>query len=451
MTAAAVMGALEEALAHVDARTVRVAVFVLMNAVFVFEMYVLYRQHRRLCVPARPAELAPLCTEEEYGASRAYAADRILLAYLETAAGHVVACGTLFSAAMPYVWRQSGRLVVALGGARLERAAILQSVVYAYAFILVGAVTDLPLAIYSTFRLERRHGFNKTTAGTFVADKLKSLVLYAVIAMPLLGGLLAVVEWAGRRSFVLYVGAFCLAAQLVMLLLVPTLIQPLFNKFTPLAYGPLRIAIEKLAGSVAFPLTKIFVIDGSRRSSHSNAYFYGLFREKRIVLYDTLIAQMATEEVCAIVAHELGHWALNHMAEGLAIAQAYILLLFSLFQLVSEYDPMFEAFGFPAAASGKPILIGLALFGHIMIALNVVVSFAINLASRRREFQADRYAVAQGYGAVLPKALLKLYKENKSFVHYDRLYSTMHHSHPPPSERIAAISAIVAASAKKAT
>jgi STE24 endopeptidase len=269
-------------------------------------------------------------------------------------------------------------------------------------------------------------------------------MLSTVLGGLLLSVMLWVIKWAGK-NFVLYAVALSLFIQIVMVIIFPIIIQPLFNKFTPLEDGDLKTAVEELASKVEFPLKKILVIDGSKRSGHSNAYFFGLFKNKRIVLYDTLIQQMSIDEAVAIVGHELGHWAHNDMFWGLVLNQLNILWIFYLLSLAINYAPLYTAFGFKT----QPLIIGINLFSQLLTPLSLALSFLLTWFSRLREFRADRYAIDHGYGEHLPKALIKMYKENKSLVHPDWLYSMMHNSHPPPSERVAAMNAYTTKISKK--
>ncbi|KAJ3694726.1 hypothetical protein LUZ60_000103 [Juncus effusus] len=224
--------------------------------------------------------------------------------------------------------------------------------------------------------------------------------------------------------------------SIVMMTIYPVLIAPLFNKFTPLPEGELREKIEKLAASLKFPLKKLFVVDGSTRSSHSNAYMYGFFKNKRIVLYDTLIQQCSDEEeIVAVLAHELGHWKLNHTLYTFIALQTLTFLQFGGYALVRNSKDLFESFGFDT----QPVIIGLIIFQHTIIPVQHLVSFGLNLVSRAFEFQADAFAKKLGYTSTLKAALVKLQEENLSAMNTDSWYSAYHYSHPPLVERLAAL------------
>jgi STE24 endopeptidase len=237
----------------------------------------------------------------------------------------------------------------------------------------------------------------------------------------------------------LYLWAFLLGVQLFVVTVYPTVIAPLFNTYTPLPDGALKAAIEQLAASLAFPLKKLFVVDGSRRSAHSNAYMYGFGGNKRICLYDTLIDQASQEQVVAVLAHELGHWKLSHMPKLLAATSTVSLAQLLLFTAVRTSSGVFEDFGFPPGV--RPALAGFLLFQQLIGPVDEVLGLLSNLVSRTFEFQADAFAASCGKAEDLKGALLVLDKENKGALASDPLYSAYHHSHPPLIERLAALDA----------
>lgn len=426
-----------------SAEVIYYLLFGIVNLVFLVELYIDWRQHKAIARPMRPKELQDLCTEEEYLKSRAYNVDRSSFGLFSKICNHILSLPVLFAGIWPLVWTHIGRWMRNRCG-RLADSEIIHSLLFLGLFLVIDTLQELPFSIYRTFVLEKKHGFNKTTPRTFFLDLVKSLCLTVVFGGIITAALLWVIMRTGE-GFVVWTCGLLLACQLLMFIVYPVIIQPLFNKFTPLNKGPLRDKIEKLAKLVSFPLTKIFIVDGSKRSSHSNAYFFGLFKNKRIVLFDTLITQMEEDEILAIVGHELGHWAHNHILYGLAMSQLNIIWIFSLFRLAIGHGPLYEAFGF---SQERPIIIGLSIFMQLMSPLGFFIALLSSWVSRRNEFQADRYAIDRGYGDKLPTALVKLYKENKSLVHPDPVYSMLHYSHPPASERISAMHTY-SASAKK--
>jgi STE24 endopeptidase len=298
-----------------------------------------------------------------------------------------------------------------------------------------SVILGLPKSLYATFVVEQRHGFNKQTLGLFVSDTIKSLLIGIVIGCPVLAGVISIMQATGR-DFALYVWGFMLGFQLLMITIYPTLIQPLFNKFTPLEEGEMKTAIDALAKRIEFPLTKVFVVDGSKRSGHSNAYFFGFFKNKRIVLFDTLLEQNTKEETLAVLAHELGHWKYNHVLKTLITSNIQSLITYYLFGFVLYYSPLFDTFGF---VGERPIVIGFLLFSYIFAPVDEMVGFLAAITSRRFEYQADNFADGLGYRAELKSGLIKLNKENLGNVNPDPLFSAWHHSHPSLMERLTAL------------
>lgn len=215
------------------------------------------------------------------------------------------------------------------------------------------------------------------------------------------------------------------------MMIFPSFIQPLFNKFTPLEDGSLKKKIDALAVRLEFPLKKLFVVDGSKRSSHSNAYFFGFFNNKRIVIFDTLIEKSSEEEVVAVLAHELGHWYFNHILSNLLIVQSQLFVLFYLFSQLVKLPSLFSAFGF----TEQPLVIGFILFQFVYSPVDSVLTFFMNWQTRSKEFQADAFAKKLGFSTELKSGLVKLQKDNLSNMNPDYLYSMYHHSHPPLLQR----------------
>ncbi|MED6220346.1 CAAX prenyl protease 1, variant 2 [Stylosanthes scabra] len=339
----------------------------------------------------------------------------------------------LYFRVLPWFWKKSEHLVT-LVGLNAENE-ILHTLAFLAGVMIWSQITDLPFSLYSTFVIEARHGFNKQTIWLFFRDMIKGMLIAIVIGPPIVAAIIVIVQ-KGSPYLAIYLWGFMLVLSLVMMTIYPVLIAPLFNKFTPLPDGTLREKIEKLAASLKFPLKKLFVVDGSTRSSHSNAYMYGFFKNKRIVLYDTLIQQCKNDdEVVAVIAHELGHWKLNHTVYSFVAVQVLTLLQFGGYTLVRNSSDLFRSFGFDT----QPVLIGLIIFQHTVIPIQHLVSFGLNLVSRSFEFQADAFAKKLGYAAELRSGLVKLQEENLSAMNTDPWYSAYHYSHPPLVERLAAL------------
>jgi STE24 endopeptidase len=263
-----------------------------------------------------------------------------------------------------------------------------------------------------------------------MTDQLTMLALSLVIGMPVLAGALKTVQWAGRE-FAIYIWLFMVGFQIFFMLIYPSFIQPLFNKFSPLEDGSLKKKIDALAKRLDFPLTKVFVVDGSKRSSHSNAYFFGFFNNKRIVIFDNLIEKSSEDEVVAVLAHELGHWHFNHVLSNLLFVQAQLYVLFHMLQFLIQLPAIYTQFGF----SDRPLVIGFLLFQFAYAPVDSVLVFVMNFMTRLKEFQADAFAKKLGYATNLKSGLIKLQKDNLSDMNPDPLYSAYHHSHPTLLER----------------
>ena len=245
--------------------------------------------------------------------------------------------------------------------------------------------------------------------------------------------------------FVVWLWLFCTVVSLILLTLYPSVIAPLFDKFVPLPDGDLRKGIENLASRLNFPLSQVYIVEGSKRSAHSNAYFSGLFGSKRIVLFDTLIEKYDEEkkettgctnnEILGILAHELGHWSCNHINKSIVLTEINLLLLFTAFGLLFRYSLLYTSLGFPPGQ--EPIIIGLIVVMQLILApYNSLLSYFSTALSRKFEFEADNFAVSLDYPLELRSALIKLGKDNLDYPIYDKLYSAWYHSHPTLLHRI---------------
>jgi STE24 endopeptidase len=310
-----------------------------------------------------------------------------------------------------------------------------KGIVLIAAVSLLFGVIRLPFSLYSTFGIEARFGFNKTTPKLFLIDMLKGLAISAGLGIPVLLGLFWFMDATGPLWWI-WAFAAMTVFQLVMSVLAPLVIAPLFNKFTPLPEGPLRARITDLAFRLGFKTRGIFVVDSSKRSRHSNAYFTGLGRAKRIVLFDTLVGSHTEEEIVSVLAHEIGHEKRNHIKKGLAISTAVSLVGFWILSLLLHWAPLFQAFGF--AAPGAAALLVLLAFCSGPFTFFLQPLFTAR--SRRQEYEADRFAVkGVGSAAGLKSALLRLSRDNLSNLSPHPLYSFFHYSHPTLAERLAAL------------
>ncbi|MGL6109938.1 MAG: M48 family metallopeptidase [Rubrivivax sp.] len=306
------------------------------------------------------------------------------------------------------------------------------------AFTLIGSALDLPFELYSTFRIEQRFGFNRMTPKLFVADLLKNAAVGALIGLPLAALILWIMGAAGGLWWLWAWGAW-VAFNLALLVLYPTLIAPLFNKFEPLADGDLKSRVQALMQRCGFAAKGLFVMDGSRRSAHANAYFTGLGAAKRVVFFDTLLQRLSPGEVEAVLAHELGHFNHRHVQKRIAGIFAFSLIGLALLGWLSGQSSFYQGLGVTPNLSAQNDALALLLF---MLALPPFAFFVAPLMahfSRRHEFEADAYACARSNGQDLANALLKLHEDNAATLTPDPVYVRFYYSHPPASERLAAL------------
>ena len=302
-------------------------------------------------------------------------------------------------------------------------------------FVVLVAIVNMPADLYSTFVIEERFGFNKTTYKTFFLDAFKSILLSAVIGIPVLVGVLFFFEYTGTLSW-LYAWIFTIAITLVLSMIGPIWIMPLFNKFIPLGSGELRDAIVGYASSVNFTYGNIYVIDGSKRSAHSNAFFTGFGKTKRIALFDTLIEQLNTDEIVSVIAHEVGHSKKKHIMSGMALGILHVGALLGLFSLVMKEQVLFDAFFMDEVS----IYASLMFFGFMLTPIELLISPAIQYISRRHEYQADQWAVATTADrGTLVSGLKILAAKNLANLSPHPFFVMLNYSHPPLSKRIRAI------------
>lgn len=310
------------------------------------------------------------------------------------------------------------------------------SIMHGTAFLVsigvLGWLIELPLSLYATFGIEARFAFNKMTPALYAADTLKAALLGAVIGLPVIATVLWLMGVMGNQWW-WAVWLFWLAFNLIVLLLWPTFIAPLFNNFTPLEDANLRERIERLLQRCGFRSSGLFVMDGSRRSAHGNAYFTGFGRSKRIVFFDTLIDKLHPAEVEAVLAHELGHFRRRHIIKRLVIMSVAMLGLLWMLAGLMDANWFYTGLG----ASTQSTAMALALFAIALPVFTFALSPLLSAWSRKHEFEADAYAVAQTGADDLVNALVKLYRDNASTLTPDPLYSRIYDSHPPAAVRIA--------------
>ncbi len=373
--------------------------------------------------PHLPEEFADVYPVDEYRRSQEYT--RVLTRFGFVSAAFDLLVLLLFWFAGGFPWLDE--LLRGLG-----YGSIVTGILYIGILVAGKGALDLPFSVYSTFVIEARFGFNKTTAKTFILDLLKGLLLAILLGAPVLGLLLWFFESAGAYAWLYALGAvtaFTLAVQYIA----PTWIMPLFNKFTPLEEGSLRREILEYAQRVRFPLSGVFVIDGSKRSTKSNAFFTGFGKNKRIALFDTLLAQHSTEELVGVLAHEIGHYKKKHILKGMLIGFVQTGILFYLLSLFIGSGELASAFFMPAAT----VYTGIIFFSMLYEPVSSALGIFMNILSRRHEFEADAFAVrTRGAAQPLIDALKKLSASNLGNLTPHPFYVFLNYSHPPVSERI---------------
>ncbi|GMV75302.1 MAG: peptidase M48 [Rubrivivax sp.] len=318
------------------------------------------------------------------------------------------------------------------------------------AFTLVSALLELPLDLYGTFVLEQRFGFNRVTSALFVADLLRSTLLAALIGLPLAALVLWIMAAAGAAWWI-WAWVAWVAFHLVLLVIYPTLIAPLFNRFEPLQDAALAARVSALMQRCGFAAKGLFVMDGSRRSAHANAYFTGLGAAKRVVFFDTLLARLAPAEVEAVLAHELGHFRHRHVLVRMLAIFGFSLAALALLGWLAGQSGFYLGLGVAPNLAAPNDALALLLFGLALPPFTFLLAPLGALLSRRHEFEADAYACAQADGRALAGALLKLHEDNASTLTPDPLYVRFYYSHPPALERLAALAKLAPAAAPAAS
>ena len=314
---------------------------------------------------------------------------------------------------------------------------VASGVLYIGTLVLFQSLVSLPFKLYATFVIEARYGFNRTSPAIFVLDRLKGVALAIVLGGPLLLGILYLFEAAGASAW-WYSWLVVVVFMLVMQYVAPNWIMPLFNRFEPLQEEALRNAILRYAASIQFPLKNVFIMDGSKRSSKSNAFFTGFGRNKRIVLFDTLIEGHSTAELVAVIGHEMGHYKKHHILTGMGINTLQMGLMFFLLSLCVSAPALFEAFGVPQIS----VYAGMVFFGLLYTPVDFFLSILGMTVSRRNEFSADRFAVdTTGNAEALISALKTLTVNHLSNLTPHPFYVFLNYSHPPVLARIRAIRA----------
>lgn len=375
--------------------------------------------------PEIPDSFRDFVDEEAYETSREYTRDKAVLGIGEGIFSLVV----LFT-----FWWLGGFGWLDTQVRAFQQGPIVTGLFFIGALILARQILSIPFDLYGTFGLEEKYGFNRTTFGTWCLDRIKGGILGALIGLPLLAALL----WIFQTVPAAWVWGWILTTlfSLALTYLAPTWIMPLFNKFEPLEDGELKTRIHEMAEKCEFPLKEVTVMDGSRRSAKSNAFFTGLGNNKRIALFDTLIEKHTVAELVGVLAHEIGHFRKRHIVKSLVLGIMTTGVMFFLLGIMMENRALFDAFGVEKTS----VYVSLVLFGILMSPVNEILSIAGNAMSRKHEFEADAYAAeVTGNPEAMANALRKLSKDNLSNLTPHPFYVFLNYTHPPVVERVRAL------------
>ena len=379
--------------------------------------------------PRVPHEFRSVYDEGTYRQSQVYTRARTRFGLIQS---------TLSLTVLLFFWQIGGFEWLDRVARELAAGPVATGLVFVGTLVAGSTALGLPFRIYSTFVIEERFGFNRTTAATFTLDLVKGLLLGGLLGATLLSIVLFLFELTGSLAWLWCWGAttiFLLLAQFIA----PTWIMPLFNTFTPLGTGELKDALIAYSQAARFPLEGVFVIDGSRRSAKANAFFTGFGKHKRIALFDTLIAKQTTAELVAVVAHEVGHYRRGHILRNLVFGIAHTGVLFWVLSLCLKQQGLFEAFG----VAEPSVHAGLVFFSLLFTPVELVLSVLVHRFSRQYEFEADAFAAeTTGSAEPLVSALKKLSADNLSNLTPHPLEVYLHHSHPPVLQRIDALRAL---------
>lgn len=370
-----------------------------------------------------PNEFEDVYDEDTYAKSQEYTRTRTKFGFITGTFNLLLLLGFWFSGGFNWLdqWARG-----------FEFGVIGTGLIFIGMLIIAKSIISLPFSLYSTFVIEERFGFNKTDVKTFVTDRLKSLALSVLIGGPLLAGIIAFFEYGGAWAW-LYAWLAVTAFSLIMQYVAPTWIMPIFNKFEPLEDGELRQAIESYADKVDFPLQGIYVMDGSKRSSKSNAFFTGFGKNKRIALFDTLIENHTTEELVAVLAHEIGHYKKKHIVKNMTISILHTGIMFVLLSIFLQVPALFDAFFMEEMS----VYAGLLFFGLLYSPVETILGIFMQQMSRKHEFEADRFAASTiKEPEEMANVLKKLSKDNLSNLTPHPFYVFLNYSHPPALKRI---------------
>ncbi|GEQ71098.1 hypothetical protein JCM33374_g4779 [Metschnikowia sp. JCM 33374] len=407
---------------------------------YAFETYIDYRQYQAYKKTEPPKSLEKEITRDVFLKSQEYSQAKSRFSFVKNAIATVKELLMIKLDLLPKIWCLASSISLSLSklsiiGRFFGASVISQSIIFFAITTAISTLESLPMSYYEDFVLEENFGFNKSTVKTWVSDNIKMFFVDIVLKSPFIYGFFRIVEYFGT-SFISYACVFIFISELLFITILPNLVYPLFYKFSSLEAGDLKTEIEAEAQRSNFPLTDIYVIDASSRSSHSNAFFVGLPWSKKIVLFDTLIEQNTTKETVAVLTHEIGHWKLNHLPQMLVSHQMTAVISMALFSGFLRNKSFFHSFGFTDV---YPAYIAYYLYTYVESPIGCLTKFSDKILSRKNEYQADAYAKHQGYSNELATALIKLRTNNLDRMCNDWLYSAYNHSHPTTGERLSAL------------
>ena len=409
-------------------------VFLIISFGFGAFLSLRHMAHVRAHRAAVPAEFSDAITLEAHQKAADYTIARKRIGQVESAIDMMLLLALTLGGGL--------FMIHALAAGYFSGPYVLGLVIFA-GVMVISSLISIPFDLYRTFVIEVRFGFNKTTWNLYLLDALKGLSLSVAIGVPLLLIVFWLMEKMGSLWW-LYVWLVWLGFSLAMLAIYPNFIAPMFNKFSPLADTALKERIESLLRRCGFISSGLFVMDGSKRSSHGNAYFTGFGKTKRIVFFDTLIERLTPPEIEAVLAHELGHFKRRHIVKMIIGQFALTFVILALMGWAIDKPWFYEGLGFPLNGSTPHVAVSLLLFFLVLPVFTFWLTPLASLISRRHEFEADAYAAAQTQADDLVTALVKLYRDNASTLTPDPWHSAVYDSHPPASIRIAHLKALAA-------
>lgn len=388
---------------------------------FILSQYLAYRNRKRM-TPDIPVQLKGIYNEDEYSKQQAYQKENSRFGLFSSFVSFIIVLLVLIAQLFGWLDIQLREYIA---------SPILLTLTFIGIIYAINTIIEIPFDYYSTFVIEEKFGFNKSTKRIFYVDIIKGLLLSVILG----GGILALIIWLYNEfgeNFWLYAWGAITIVSLFMSMFYSQLIVPLFNKQTPLEDGELRDAIEDFSKKAGFDLKNIYVMDASKRSTKANAYFTGLGSKKRIVLFDTLIKDLDTQEIVAVLAHEIGHYKKKHTLKHMIVSVLYTGLMLFILSLFLDSKPLAEALGGEQAS----FHLGVIAFSILFTPISLVLGILMNISSRKHEYEADAYAAQFGFADNLISGLKKLSIKSLSNLNPDWLYVFFHYSHPTLLQRI---------------